>query len=881
MRRMPRTPRPITLARRMLGLLVLALAAQSCQGGPGPLPGSLVLAPASASLTIRLGGADRSVQYLRVSDWDVAEGVLSRDGTSSTSLTATSQAVVAPDGLSRTATLTFSQVAEGSGYVLKVSLKKRGTVGQLQVVGSVEQRDLTLDAGPNVLALTASPEGRVMPSVEPAVGLGPYVSSIPGVGVQAGMVSVQDVVVNGDLAYFLDNGQLRQVYKDANGALNVRSVAGVDKQQGAGLIDGEGTTARFNNPRRLALGPSGVLYVADAGSNAIRKITIDAKGQAKVSTLAGTGMPGATDGPGATATFNNPSDLVVDADGNLLVADSGNNRIRKVAIGAQGEVTVSTIAGTGVAGYQDGPAASAMFRSPGALTLGPDGTIYVGDSRNYRVRVLTQDAQGQWTVGTLAGSGLQAGFNWNPADDDGPGATARLGVIMSIRRAGDGTLYVDDYMLRRVTVDAAGQATVATVGLYGSVTSDFPRDALNEFAGNGMTFDQDGSLLLASGGGMRRIVQNPDGSVAIRRWVGSPGGSAKPMDGPLTAMALNKEVWYVALDGAGDLFFASRSAVYRLPANDPDAVPTLIAGDPTQVGYQDGVGASARFSFAKGLCIAPDGTIFVSDLTNYCVRKLVRGSDGQYTVSTVAGVPGQKGYRNGPAGSALFGKPDTVALDASGQLFINDSDNFIIRKVSFDTAGDAIVSTVAGLAPPEQAGSSIVGAHPGYADGSALNALMKPMGVSVDSSGNVIFADDFVRIRKVTFQPDGSAMVTTLAGGGGSWSLGNPCVDGIGSTARFRFIGTTAISRQGDIYVSDYERIRKISYDSLGRGVVSTYLGGQTPGSSDGPAELARFAEFGTSLGSLAFAPNGDLFVSEMIVGAGTSARIRRISSTP
>ena len=163
-----------------------------------------------------------------------------------------------------------------------------------------------------------------------------------------------------------------------------------------GFVDGTSTAARFNTPTGIAVDLSGNVYVADQINHRIRKIT----NSGVVSTLAGNGTRGFADGQGSAAQFNYPVGVATDVSGNVYVADANNNRIRKIT--ADG--TVSTLAGSGLTGFTDGNAAVAKFSSPFALTVDASGNVYVADKRNNRIRKITADG----TVSTLAGS--VAGF---------------------------------------------------------------------------------------------------------------------------------------------------------------------------------------------------------------------------------------------------------------------------------------------------------------------------------------------------------------------------------------------------------------------------------------------------------------------------------------
>lgn len=866
-------------ARRLVGLLLLSLLPQACLRTPGLLPPRFMLAPQPASVLIYVGSPERSLQFLRVSDWETAEGALFRVGEESAVASITAAAIVAGDGRGRRALLGFPLIPPGDGYTLRVMLKRRDAAGRLQVVGSLEQQGLTLVSGSNTLNLTSIPEARETPTVTPVVGQGPYVSSIPGVGLTASLANAQDVIAAGNGEYyFLDNGRLGLIYKDSRGREHVRTVAGVDKRQGAGLVDGPGASARFSDPKHMVLASPGVLFVADGGGNTIRKVTIDAKGEAVVTTLAGTGLAGIADGPGSSASFNNPSDVAIDVQGNLIVADTDNHRVRKVTLEPDGTAVVSTLAGDGTAGFLNGSANAARFRFPGAIACSPNGTIYVGDSRNYRLRAITSDVDGQLTVSTAAGSGSQAGFQEAPIEDDGPGATARFGLIAAVRVTPSGSVYVNDFSLRQVTFDGSGQATVATVGVDGNVVSDFSRDLLNEFSANGMGFGPNGEILLAKGK-LTRVEPRTGGGVAIRRWIDQAVGSDFPMNGPRESERPRFSFNDFDPDEDGNLFFAANTAVYRLSASNLDVEPTLIAGHPTLSGSQDGAGLSARFVRLDAICVISHGeTIYLADRANRTIRRLVRDDEGNYTVSTYAGIPGVFGFRNGLAESALFNQPHVLANDLYGNLYVTDDQNYLIRKISVDPVSSSVfVTTAAGSEPPTQVGSS-TGTRPGYRDGPALAALMKPAGLTVHPDGSVLFSDDYSRLRKIEFSPGGNATVKTLAGTEKSPITSPVYIDGIGTSAKFTYLQGIAVSQSGDIYVADYQRLRKIKTDSLGRSVVSTVAGVQAVGAGDGPPDLARFGAGNSLLSDMKMAGTGDLFIHEE---GDRIERIRRVSSIP
>ncbi len=164
-----------------------------------------------------------------------------------------------------------------------------------------------------------------------------------------------------------------------------------------GFVNGDTSIASFNKPFGICIDPDGNLYLADAYNHCIRKIGIDGQ----VSTYAGTGTAGYLDGPADEAKFNQPINICLDDDGNMYVSDFINQRIRKIS----SDMEVTTIAGSGQAGYLNGPANEAKFNYPRGICLDDTGNIYIGDSWNHRIRKISTEG----IVSTWAGGGTSIG----------------------------------------------------------------------------------------------------------------------------------------------------------------------------------------------------------------------------------------------------------------------------------------------------------------------------------------------------------------------------------------------------------------------------------------------------------------------------------------
>jgi len=289
-----------------------------------------------------------------------------------------------------------------------------------------------------------------------------------------------------------DNNRIRRIGADGT----VTTLAGFNE----GFADGDGTAARFDTPSGLALDAAGNLYVADTGNHAIRKITP----LGMVSTVAGTGVAGARDGAPTQAQFNGPIGVAVDARGNVYVADTYNDRIRK--IDPQGQV--STLAGGERPGNVDGVGAAARFDTPTALAVDAQGIVWVADTRNNAIRRLAPDG----TVTTPYYVGLDA-------------AVRALHRPMSLALTHDGLLYVGEMSWGRVIqLSRDGRVHVLTGAIQAQRLS---RPA-------GLALDANGALWVADAGSRRlHRIAPVDAATAIA--MPTLGAVGPAPDAPLPA----------------------------------------------------------------------------------------------------------------------------------------------------------------------------------------------------------------------------------------------------------------------------------------------------------------------------------------------------------
>ncbi|HEX8953638.1 MAG TPA: N,N-dimethylformamidase beta subunit family domain-containing protein, partial [Polyangia bacterium] len=338
---------------------------------------------------------------------------------------------------------------------------------------------------------------------------------------------------------------------------SVVTIAGA--ADGAPATDGPGASARFADPGGVAVAADGSVYVADTAGQTIRRIAPDAAHT--VTTIAGGAIDGYVDGPGASARFRWPLGLAVAADGTLLVADSENNCIRAVASDAAH--TVSTYAGqcTPIGGLADGAATSALFLTPVAVAVAPDGGVLVADQSNDRLRRV---APGTHAVTTFAGSVI--GFA------DGAGATARFNGVSGVAVASDGTIYVLDaynQAIRRIATDAAHTVTT-----------------------------------LIGGDGVPAAYVDGSGTVAR---LGAQGGLA----------------WAAGRLFVSDVAGSRLRAITPGPDSSSTRVATL-AGSGASV-LSDGDGAHAGFALPTALAAGVDGRLWAIDAGNYAVRAVTLG----------------------------------------------------------------------------------------------------------------------------------------------------------------------------------------------------------------------------------------------------------------
>jgi sugar lactone lactonase YvrE len=509
----------------------------------------------------------------------------------------------------------------------------------------------------------------------------------------------------------------------------------------SGSSDGIAAAARFFTPVGLAGDGAGNLFVADAGNNSIRRI-VAATGA--VTTLAGlAGTPGYTDGIGAAARFTNPTALAYDGGGNLFVADTSANTIRKVDL-ATG--TVTTVAGLpavddGVspypqpgAGSADGIGRSAGFWMPAGITSDGAGNLFVADQFNCTIRSI---AIATGLVTTLVGSAQMC------TASDGVGPAAHFAMPSGVVTDHAGNLYVSDlfgYGIKKVVIATREVSTVAgSTGDCGS--TDGIGEAARFYFPAGLAGDGDGNLFVADR--VNRAIRKLDlATRTVTLFAGSPELAGGARDGIATAARFTGPQG-MAADGLGDVFVADFRTIRKIVLATGQV--TTLAGA-AEDGTADGIGAQARFANPIALASDGAGALFVVDQGNFNIRRVDTATGA---VTTFAGVTRAGGSADGIGTKALFFNSSGITSDGSGNLYVADTGNHTIRKLVIATAQ---VTTLAGAA-------TVAGSVDGQG-GSARFA--SPTGIVCDGQGHLFVGDvDNRTIRKVDIA---SGAVTTVAG---------------------------------------------------------------------------------------------------------------------
>lgn len=487
------------------------------------------------------------------------------------------------------------------------------------------------------------------------------------------------VGADGDL-YIADTGNSRIVKLTPKGTVVIVAGTGAAGYGGDG---GHATAAALRNPSAVALGPGGIVYIADTANHRIRQVASDGT----ITTVAGIGRSefSGDRGPALRAGLSSPAGLFVDGDGVLYIADTGNHRIRRVA--ATG--IIDTVAGSGLGGIKtdgvvgfggdDGPATAAHLAYPTAVVVTPDHALFIADRDNRRVRRVSAGG----VIRTAAGTGIPC-FG----GDGGLATQAGLRDPCGIAVDEDGALYIADMSTYRIRkVEPSG--IIVTVA--GSDTTGFRGD-LGPAVDAGLGFPSGvyragGELYIADT--LNHRVRKVDRAGIITTVAGT-GEAGFGGDGEAASAARLDLPFAVAVDAEKNLYIADQGN-HRIRRVSLSGVITTIAGA-GQAGYggDGGPAVKAKFWNPSGLALDRAGQLYIADQNNHRIRKI----DAAGIVTTVAGT-GEAGFSGdgGTAGQAKLFNPMGITFDESGALYIADTSNHRIRMV--DARG--MISTVAGV----------------------------------------------------------------------------------------------------------------------------------------------------------------------------------------
>lgn len=364
------------------------------------------------------------------------------------------------------------------------------------------------------------------------------------------------------------------------------------------------------------------------------------------------------------------------------------------------------------------------------------------------------------------------------------------------------------FVLAANHVVAANLVLALAAAPRGSGYEDGPRQLARFRNPDGVATDALGNVYVADTGNhtIRKIT--PTGVTTLAGVAG--------MSGSADGKGASARFYYphgLALDQRGNIYVAD-SWNHTIRKITPDGVVTTFAGGPGLSGSTDGWRHEARFFMPFAVATDPAGNVYVADEQNSTIRRITPAG----AVTTLAGRARNPGSRDGPGSAAQFHEPRAVAVDRHGNVFVADTNNHTIRKIS----SNGHVTTVAGSA-----------GKPGRDDGIGTAATFHfPLGVAVDAEGNIVVGDSYNHaIRRITAK----GVVTTLAGTIGRRGAS----DGSAKSARFQNPIGVATDRDGNIYVADYHNhaIRKISP----RGMVTTYAGRRkTSDARDGSGSNSR-----------------------------------------
>jgi len=618
--------------------------------------------------------------------------------------------------------------------------------------------------------------------------------------------------------------------------------------------NGPATAATINNPYSVSLDALGNLYFSDEHNYALRKINL---GTNIITTIAGTGVAGfgGDGGPATNAQFNQPDGIVADA-GNLYIADYSNNRIRKVVL-STGIVTTVVGNGTGAFSGDGGPATSAEINGPSGITNDATGNFYISDFLNNRIRKVSignhppRFVNGYNQTLTVCENSVADSINSLLQINDSDVGQTETWTI--------GTSPIHGIVAISYSVSSTGGNITPTGLIYTPSISYSGYDSFKIRINDGISIDSTkivvtitplptvssitGTNTIATGSTTTLSETTTGGSWSSSNTAITTVGSGGIVSGVSAGSAI---ISYMVSNSCGSTVVADTITV----SGSCTHLISTIAGNGTY-GYTGDGGAATAAELAEpnGLAVNGDGFVYIGDNFNNVIRRI----DTSGHITTVAG-NGTAGFSGdgGPATNAEIHSTAGLAVDGDGNLYIGDSYNSRVRKVS----PSGIITTYAG------------DGFAGYSgDGGAAAAakLFNPSGLAIDKAGNLYIADISNHVvRKVSK----SGIITTYAGNGSSGFSGD---GGSALSAQMADPSALAIDGTGNLYISDVSnrRIRKVNSS----GIITTIAGNGTAGVT-GDGGPATAAELYFAIG-LSLDVTGNLYIAD-----GNSETIRKIDTS-